>query len=303
MIHFVPHVLMVIAFPPLLQGMINRTKAFFGGRQGPPLFQAYYDLWRLLHKGSVVSTTTTCLFRFGPVASLVTTVFAAMLIPMGQPVTPISFTGDLLLFAYVLALGRFFLVLSALDTGSSFEGMGAAREVSFACLAEPTMFFCLLILAKVSGSLRMVELFGGSLSAESGGAGVLVLLVIASWFLLMLAENCRIPFDDPNTHLELTMIHEVIILDHSGPMLALLQLAAAIKQFVFAALVVRLAVPLNFSSAWANWLIFTAAVLGVAVLLGVVESAMARLRMTIVPHVLTAAGVIAGFGFVLLVVF
>jgi formate hydrogenlyase subunit 4 len=294
-------VLLVAGLPPLLQGVINQTKAFFGGRQGPSIWQPYFDVWRLLRKGSVLSTTTTWLFRFGPVAGLVTTLLAALLIPLGHADAPLSFSGDVLLFAYALALGRFCLVLSALDTGSSFEGMGVAREVTFACFAEPTLFFCLLVLAKVSGSLRMVELFGDSFSAGVGVAGTPLLLVLTSWFLLMLVENCRIPFDDPNTHLELTMIHEVIVLDHSGPMLALIQLAASLKLFVFAALLVRLAVPLDFGSAWVEWPAFVAAVLLVAVLLGVVESVMARLRMTVVPHVLTAAGVIAAFGFVLLV--
>ena len=301
MIHNVLHILLLVLLPPLLLGIINRTKAFFGGRQGPPLLQPYFDLWRLLRKGSVISTTTTWIFRFGPVVSLTTAFLAALLIPLGHGSAPFSFTGDLLLFAYLLALGRFFLVLSALDTGSAFEGMGAAREVTFACFAEPALFFCLLVLAKVTGSLQMVALFRGSLFDGLGVTGAPVLLVGMSWFLLMLAENCRIPFDDPNTHLELTMIHEVIILDHSGPMLALLQLAAAIKLFIFSSLLVQIAFPLHFQNSWIGYPVFVIAVLLVAVILGVVESVMARLRMVQVPHVLTAAAVIAGFGFVLLV--
>jgi formate hydrogenlyase subunit 4 len=292
---------LIAVLPPLLLGVINRTKAFFGGRQGPPLFQPYFDLWRLINKGTVQSTTTTWIFRLGPVASLVVAVLAAMLIPLGGSSAPISFTGDLLLFAYLLALGRFCMVLAALDTGSSFEGMGAAREVTFACLAEPAMFFCLLVLAKVSGSLQMAELFGGSILTKWSVAAAPLLLVLTSWFLLMLAENCRIPFDDPNTHLELTMIHEVIVLDHSGPMLAMIQWAAALKLFISAGLVVRLAVPLDWGSPWINWPIFAVCTLAVAAIVGVVESVMARLRMTAVPHVLTAAGVSSAFGFVLLV--
>jgi formate hydrogenlyase subunit 4 len=209
--------------------------------------------------------------------------------------------GDLLLFAYLLALGRFFLVLSALDTGSAFEGMGAAREVTFACFAEPAMFFCLLVLAKLTGSLKMVDLFAGPLVAGTGMSGAPLLLVLMSWMLLMLAENCRIPFDDPNTHLELTMIHEVIVLDHSGPLLALLQLGTSLKLFVFASLLVRLAIPLEFQQAWIGYPVFVLAVCLVAVLLGTIESVMARLRMPLVPHVLTAAAVTAAFGFVLLV--
>ena len=295
------HIFVIVALPLLLQGVINRTKAFFGGRQGPPLLQPYYDVWRLLQKGTVQSTTTTWLFRFGPVVSLVTAIVAALLIPLGQNWAPCSFSGDVLLFAYVLALGRFFLVLSALDTGSAFEGMGVSRDVTFACIAEPTFFFCILVLAKIFDSLRMADLFNGAFSTQLGTAVTPVLLVFVSWYLLMLAENCRIPFVDPNTHLELTMIHEVIVLDHSGPMLAVIQIASAIKLFVFAALGVRLLLPLGVGNPVIHWLTFLVGVVVMAITLGVVESVMARLRMNRVPQLLTAAGVTAAFGFILLV--
>lgn len=293
-------VAVILILPPLLFGLINRTKAFFGGRRGPPLLQPYFELWRLLRKGAVQSTTTTWLFRFGTVANLVTVLLAATLIPLAQPQSLFSFAGDLLLFAYVLALGRFLLVLAALDTGSAFEGMGVAREVTFACFTEPTIFFCLMVLARISGSLRMADLFSGAFSASSTAPVAPLLLVFCSWFLLTLAENCRIPFDDPNTHLELTMIHEVIVLDHSGPMLAMIQYAAALKLFIFASLAVRLSMPLHFGF-WGDWGLFLIGLALIAIALGVVESVIARLRMTLVAHLLTAAGVIAAFGFVLLV--
>lgn len=295
------HFAVILVLPLLLQGVINRTKAFFGGRQGPPVLQPYFDVWRLLRKGTVQSTTTTWLFRWGPIFALATAFVAALLIPLGQAWAPVSFAGDVILFAYVLALGRFFLVLSALDTGSAFEGMGVAREVTFACFAEPALFFCVLVLAKINASLRMADLFVGPIASVTSAQLTPLLLVCISWFLLMLAENCRIPFDDPNTHLELTMIHEVIVLDHSGPMLAVIQIAAALKLFNFAALAVRLAVPLNFDNAWIGWIVFILCTNLVAVALGMVESLMARLRLNMVPHVLTSAGVIAAFGFILLV--
>lgn len=302
MIHSAVQLLLVILLPPLLLGVVNKTKAMFGGRQGPSMFQVYYDLWRLMHKGTVQSNVTTWLFRFGPVVSLVTSFLAAMFVPLGNPTAPFGFVGDVLLFVYLLALGRFFLVLSALDTGSAFEGMGAAREVTFACFAEPALLFCLLALAKLSGSLQIAKLFGGSVFSASGVGVAPLLLVLTSLFLLMLAENCRIPFDDPNTHLELTMIHEVIVLDHSGPMLGLIQFAASVKLFVFASLLVRLAAPMDIASVWLAWPSFVAAVLAVGVAVGVVESVRARLRMILVPHVLIAAGVIAAFGLLLLIV-
>ncbi len=299
MINFFLHLLLIVVLPPFLLGIINRTKAFFGGRQGPPLLQPYFDLWRLFRKGTVVSATTTWLFSFGAVVGIVTVVLAAMLVPLGTAGAPFSFDGDFLLFAYLLALGRFMLVLSALDTGSSFEGMGAARDVSFACFAEPTMFLCLLAQAQAAGSLRMVDLFAGPLAAKAS-VGAPLFLVATAWFLLMLAENCRIPFDDPNTHLELTMLHEVIVLDHSGILLALVQLAASLKLFLYASLVVRLVVPIVSGHALLNLFVFVACVIVVAGVVGIVESVMARLRLKLVPHVLAAAGVVAAFGLVLL---
>src|SRR5208282_3054796 len=139
--------LVALTLSPLLLGVIAKTKAFFAGRIGPPLLQPYYDLVKLLRKGSVFSTTTTWVFRAGPVVALVTAAIAVLLIPLVSARAPISFTGDVILLAYLLGLGRFFTASAALDTGSSFEGMGAAREVTFACLAEPAFFLGLLVLA------------------------------------------------------------------------------------------------------------------------------------------------------------
>lgn len=303
MIDFLSHIVLVLALPPLLLGVINKTKAYFGGRVGPPLVQVYYDLWKLIQKGSVFSETTTWVFRVGPVIGLATAVLAAMIVPLGEPNSPLSFTGDLILFAYLLGLGRFFTVLAALDTGSAFEGMGSAREATYACLAEPVMFFGLLVLAKVSGTLQLAGMLDTSLAVHWGTAGAGMLLVLASWFVLLLVENCRVPFDDPNTHLELTMIHEVMVLDHSGPALSMIVYGAAIKLFVFAALIVRLSVPLGTSFAIVDWSIFVAGVLVVAVLVGVVESAMARLRLVSIPHLLVAAVVLSALGLVLIIAY
>src|SRR5271165_571780 len=148
------HILFALAFPPLLLGVIAKTKALFAGRVGPPVLQTYYDLLRLFQKGSVFSTTTTWVFRAGPVVGLVTAGLAVLFIPLASTTAPLSFTGDFVLLAYLLGLGRFFTASAALDTGSAFEGMGAAREVTFACLAEPALFLGLLVLAKLSGSLQ-----------------------------------------------------------------------------------------------------------------------------------------------------
>src|SRR5208283_317233 len=165
-------------------------------------------------------------------------------------------------------------------TGSAFEGMGAAREVTFACLAEPAFFLGLLVLAKLSGSLQLASMLSSSLASHWPTAGASLALVLLSWFIVLLAENSRIPFDDPNTHLELTMIHEVMVLDHSGPAFGMILYGGALKLFVFGALIVRLAFPWETGLPWLDWPIFVGGMLLVALVIGVVESIMARLRLT-----------------------
>jgi formate hydrogenlyase subunit 4 len=293
-----------LLLPPLLLGIINKVKAWFGGRVGPPWLQVYYDLWKLVQKDTVFSRTTTWIFRFGPMVVLVTTLAATLMLPL-HPDRPSWFTGDFLLFAYLLALGRFFMVLAAADTGSAFEGMGAAREFTYACLGEPILLFGLLVLAKATQQFDLAGMFAGKLTAAAAGSHGLIyaalLLVMVSWFILLLVENCRVPFDDPNTHLELTMIHEVMILDHSGPALGVIVYSAGLKMFLFAGLVVRLLAPLRTGNEWADWALIIAGILLTTVAVGVVESVMARLRLIAIPRMLAAAGVLAGFALVILV--
>ncbi len=294
------HVLLLLTMPPLMLGVIAKTKAFFAGRVGPPVLQPYWDLIKLFRKGLVISTTTTWMFVAGPIVTLVAVLLAGLMMPFGAFNAPVSFTGGLILFAYLFALGRFFTTAAALDTGSPFEGMGAAREATFACLAEPALFFALLVLAKLSNSLSLSAMLHGPLLGAWVTSGAPLLLVLAGLFIVLLAENCRIPVDDPNTHLELTMIHEVMVLDHSGPLLGTILYGAAMKLFVLGALVARVAIP--FDSQWMlNWIVFVAQMLGLAVVIGVVESVMARLRMKQVPNLLIAACLLSGFGLLLLV--
>jgi formate hydrogenlyase subunit 4 len=295
------HIFTALALPPLLLGVIAKIKALFAGRVGPPLLQPYYDLIKLFRKGSVFSTTTTWVFRAGPLIGLVTTALAVLLVPLADYSAPFSFTGDLILLAYLLGLGRFFTASAALDTGSAFEGMGAAREVTFACLAEPAFFLGLLVLAKLSGAARLADMLDNSLASSWMSAGASVGLVLLSWFIILLAENSRIPFDDPNTHLELTMIHEVMVLDHSGPAFGMILYGSALKLFLFGALIVRLALPLPTENPWLDWPTFVGGMLVLAVVIGVVESTMARLRLPQIPILLVGACLLSAFGLILLV--
>jgi len=289
---------LTLLLAPLLPGIINKVKALFAGRVGPPVLQLYYDLAKLMAKGSVYSRSTTRVFLAGPVVSVAVGVTAALLVPMGSTVAPLSFAGDLIVFAYLFALSRFFTVLSALDTASAFEGMGSAREVTFATLAEPALFLGLAALTRFSGSLSL----GPMLTSAGRGwmvAGGPLALVLTGWCLVFLVENCRIPFDDPNTHLELTMIHEVMILDHSGPGLATALYGASLKLWVLGALVVKLCLPVR-GAWWLDWPAFLICLALLAVGVGVVESIMARLKMQRVAKALIVAVLCTSFGFLML---
>jgi formate hydrogenlyase subunit 4 len=300
MVDAIVQIILLALMPPLLLGVIIKIKAAFAGRVGAPLLQPYHDLIKLFRKGSVLSRTTTWVFLAGPAVTAAAVLLAGLLVPMGGEPAPIRFTGDLILFAYLLALGRFFTAIAALDTGSPFEGMGAAREVTFACLAEPALFFGLLALARLTGALSLSGLFGHQIASAWVTAAPTMVLVLGGLFIVLLVENSRIPFDDPNTHLELTMIHEVMVLDHGGPALGAVLYGAAVKLFVLSTLIVRLAVPLSTDQPLVRWAVFIAATLAVAAVIGVVESIMARLRLLHVPNLLVGACLLTAFGFVLL---
>ncbi len=301
MVEKVIHIGVLLVLPPLLLGVINKTKAWFAGRNGPVLLQVYYDLFKLMRKGMAISTTTTWVFLAGPVITLATVLLAGLLVPMGRFDAPIAFTGDLILFAYLFGLARFFTTAAAMDTGSAFEGMGTAREVTFACLSEPALFFALLVLAKVSGSLKLTEMLHGPAGGFTATVAAPLVLVAIGLFIVLLAETCRIPVDDPNTHLELTMIHEVMVLDHSGPLFGVIVYAASLKMLVIGSVLLHVVFTFQTGRAWLDWPLFIGELLGLAVVIGVVESVMARLQMRHVPYLLIAAILFCGFGFILLV--
>jgi formate hydrogenlyase subunit 4 len=276
---------------PLLAAVIIRTKAVVAGRQGPPFFQIYYDLFRLFRKSTVYSTTTSWVFRIAPPLIFSTTVAATCFVPF-LPVTPWwSFPWDVAALLYLLGFARFFLILSALDTGSAFEGMGASREAFFSALAEPVMFMCLMNVMRTSGAHTLVT----ALSAPVASNSIAVLLTAIPLFVILLSENARIPFDDPTTHLELTMIHEVMILDNSGPGLALIEYAASLKLWLFSLVLGRILLPASGIVSQTAVLLALMALIAVAV--GVVESFTARVRLIRVPQLLFGGGVIALLGF------
>lgn len=292
--------LLVLVVAPGLPGLATRTRAFLTGRRGAPVLQLYRDLAKLLRKGVVYSRTTTAVFRIGPILGLASVIVAAMLLPLDGHTALLSFRGDLVAFTGLLGLGRFALVLAGMDTGSSFEGMGASREVTVSAFAEPALLLCLTVLVVATGQVSLAGMLGAPLALVWPTALPSLSLAAAALFMLALAETSRVPVDDPATHLELTMIHEVIVLDHSGPEFAMILLGNAIKLALFGALVVSALVPMAQLPWWAAPLVLVVGLAVVAVGVGIVESTMARLRMNRVPQFLVAATALAVFAVILL---
>ena len=257
-------------------GLVVRTKSIASGRKGPGLFQPMKDIIRLWKKGAVYSNTTSFIFQIAPSIYFASILMAILVIPFGHYKGIISFDGDFVFFAYVLALGKFFSIIGALDTGSSFEGMGASREALYSMLAEPAFFILMGSFALYTGHTSFHEIFtslhfGSYISYGLGALATFVLVMIA------MIENSRMPVDDPKTHLELTMVHEVMILDNSGFDLGLILYGTNLKFAMYGALIA------NFFTGSFSILISILIFLGVqmmfAILVGILESFSARFRM------------------------
>jgi formate hydrogenlyase subunit 4 len=258
-------------------GIIIRTKSLASGRRGPGIIQPLKDIFRLFRKGSVYSETTSFIFRLAPVIYFSSVVMASLLIPFGSSKAMIGFDGDFIFFAYVLGLGKFFNIIAAMDTGSSFEGMGASREALFSMFAEPAFFILMGSFALLTGYTSFYEIFNAIQlgSYISYALGTMAAFVLG---LLAMIENSRMPVDDPKTHLELTMVHEVMILDNSGFDLGLIlytgylkfaMYGAIIANFFIGGLEMKVAIPM-----------FLLIQFSFAVLIGLIESFMARFRMS-----------------------
>ena len=277
-------------------GIILRTKSIAAGRKGPGIFQPIKDVFRLFRKGTVYSNTTSIIFRIAPTVYFASVLMAILVVPFGQSKGVLSFNGDFVFFAYVLAMGRFSSILAALDTGSSFEGMGAGREALFSLLLEPSFFIIIGSISLISGYTSFYEIFQ---VLHIGSYVTYAIAAMATFVLIMIAmvENSRMPVDDPTTHLELTMIHEVMILDNSGFDLGLIFTAGYLKFAMYGALIVNL-----FTGSVSNELaipLFFATQFLMAVIIGITESFMARFRMSHNPQfifALTSVSLLIFFG-------
>ena len=289
-----------VLISPLLPVVIQKVKAFFAGKQGPPLLINYYTIYKLCKKGSVYSTSSSFVFKLGPVVSFSSSLMLLLFFPLAGRAPIFFFHGDVFIIFYLMGLGRFFTILAALDTASPFEGMGAAREAFFSILAEATIFCVLILFFRLTGSLSFAEFFFGSLAINlMGSHGALLILVVVALYIVMLTENSRVPVDDPATHLELTMIHEVMILDHSGPDLALIEIGAWFKLLFYSAFIASLINPFQVDNVLVDGLLFYAVVTFIYITIGVVESITARYRMDVVPKFILTSSILVFLGTIL----
>lgn len=278
-------ILLILFVSLFFTGIIIRTKSIASGRKGPGIMQPVKDVVRLFRKGSVYSETTSIIFRISPVIYFSSVLMACLVVPFGPYRGVISFDGDFIFFAYILALGKFFSIISAMDTGSSFEGMGASREALYSMFAEPAFFILIGSFALLTGHTSFYDIFstlhlGSSITYMLGAMAAFVLLMIA------MIENSRMPVDDPKTHLELTMIHEVMILDNSGFDLGLILTAGYLKFAMYGAIIADLFIG-GLTLIWALPIFLLIQFL-IAVMMGLIESFMARFRMNHNPQFIIA---------------
>jgi formate hydrogenlyase subunit 4 len=291
--------LAALALAPALVGFIRWLKARLQGRRGAPVWQSYFEIRKLFGKEAVVSHTASWLFRATPFVVFGTSVLVASLVPLViVPAGPLV-VGDLFAAVYLLLLGTFFLALAGLDTGSPFGGMGASREMTVVALTEPTVALSIVALALNAGSTNFSQIVARTIAEPAAALGPGHLLAFAALFVVTLAETGRLPVDNPSTHLELTMIHEAMVLEYSGPYLALIEWAAALKLLVFLALAANLFMPwgIAFSLSPVALLIGVVSVIvkfGIlAIAIAVLETRVAKLRLFRVPELLSASFVLA----------
>ncbi|HNV24994.1 MAG TPA: NADH-quinone oxidoreductase subunit H [Nitrospira sp.] len=292
--------ILLLALSPFIVGVIRKVKARLQCRRGASLVQPYADLAKLFGKQPVISSTTSWIFTAAPYIVFASTVAAGLLMPVFISHTPLNFAGNIIALVYLLALGTFFLILAGLDAGSAFGGMGSSREAVVATLAEPAMILSILAIALTAGSTNLSTIVHQSALLE----GMVLappahLMALAAMFIVTLAETGRVPVDNPATHLELTMIHEAMLLEYSGRYLALMEWAAGIKLLVFLTLLVNVFAPWGIAtsatpSALATGVaVYVIKVAGLAVTIGVIESMFAKLRLFRVPELLGSAFILA----------
>ena len=289
------NLIILLLVPFLMAGVIKKTKAFWGGRKGASIFQPLFDFIKLMKKDFVISRTTSGVFKIAPMVQIASVIFASMFVPLACGNALINVSAGLIIFAYTLSLGKFASLISAMDTGSSFEGMGASREACFTSIVEPAFFMTIASIMALSGNYSFTAL--QNILADAGSYGILIIIfAVVVLFIMILIEGSRVPVDDPATHLELTMIHEVMILDNSGSDLALFSWANGIKMLLLSSLISYMIIPAGVSDL-VSVLLYLVIMFVISVLIGTIEAGMARFRMS---HVFEFVFVMSSFALVVL---
>ncbi len=291
--------LLVLVAAPLVNGIIKKTKARFQRRRGAGIIQPYFDLTKLLRKEVVVSPVSSWLFRVTPYLLFSSTLIIALLVPMVVTPVPLHWIGDIITVVYLFALGRFFVALVGLDTGSAFGGLGSSREMSIASIIEPAMMLAIFTLAVTAGSTNLSVIVEKLSSSPASMMNPAHLLAFSGLFIVTIAETGRVPVDNPDTHLELTMIHEAMILEYSGRYLALIEWASQMKLVIFLALLSNMFFPIGMATTWSpgalvvGGIAFFSKVVVLAIIVAVVESTNAKLRLFRVPELLMVAFILS----------
>ncbi|MFA6332261.1 MAG: NADH-quinone oxidoreductase subunit H [Methanoregula sp.] len=292
--YLVINTLVVLAIAPLFVSIIKKVKAWTQGRRGPSLFQTYFNLAKLVKKETIYSAHSSWIMRITPIVSIAAILVAALFVPLVFVPEPVGGIGNIILLLYLLALAKFFMAVAGLDAGSSFGGMGSSREMSISAIIEPTTIIVFAALAFVFKTLNVFAMFTASVASGTASTPTLILLAI-SLFIILIVETSRIPVDNPETHLELTMIHEGMILEQSGPNLALMELSSAVKLTLLMALLINLIVPFGLSTTLTLGALVVAIVLFVlkgtilAGIIGLFESSMAKMRFFRLPSLFIMA--------------
>jgi formate hydrogenlyase subunit 4 len=299
----------ILFLAPLITGFSRTLKARLQTRRGPHMLQPYRDLYKLARKSMVIADTASWLFSTTPFVLFATTLLAGLLIPFISAQAPMSIFGGALAVVYLLALGRFFLALGGLDTGSSFGGLGSSREMTISAIAEPALMLAVFTVAIGAGSTNLSLVAHAALGQSWHFLAPQQMLAFAALFIVLIAETGRIPVDNPATHLELTMIHEAMILEYSGPYLALIEWSAWMKQLVLMTLLVNIFFPYGLSAGWAplplllSVLFFIVKLAALAIAVVLVETANAKLRLFRVPELLAVAFVLSALALISMFLF
>lgn len=304
LIYFLTQLSVILLVAPLVNGVIKKVKVFTQKRTGAPIFQMYFDLAKLFKKQSVVSEVSSWIFKAAPFAVVSTAVTAALLVPVSATTAPAQLPGDFILMVSIMALGRIFLMLAAMDTGSTFGGMGSSREAMISSLIEPSILVSLFTLGLISGSTSLIQMMKASMADGFPLTHPVYIMTFLSLLVIIVAETSRIPVDDPSTHLELTMVHEAMILEYSGRQLALMEYGAAIKQLTFITLLANIFIPheqlitiTGIGGIILSLMIYLAKVIVISVVIAIAEVKTVKFRLFSIPNLAALAFVLSFLGF------